>query len=106
MYQTKHLATSQKGCNVMGNKVKTIVHVDPENYTIDNRSDVETELQFETEDTRFIVRVDPWALLDDLLGNLSSVAASFEINGWRDTILDVANEVNERIEACIEEDSK
>lgn len=82
-------------------KPKTIKHVDPDNYVIDNRDSMETELQFETEDTRFIVRVDPWNLLDDLLGNLSSVAASFEINGWRDTILDVANEVNERIEEAL-----
>ncbi len=106
MYQTKHLATSQKGCNVMGNKVKTIVHVDPEDYTIDNRSDVETELQFETEDTRFIVRVDPWALLHNLLEGQSSVAESFEINYWQDTLVEIHEELDERIEACIEEDSK
>ena len=79
-------------------KPKTIKHVDPEDYTIDNRSNVETELHFETEDTRFIVRVDPWVLLDDLIANQGTFAASYEINGWRDTVTEVATEIEARVE--------
>ncbi len=85
-------------------KPKTIKHVDRDDYVADNRDDRETELQFETEDTRFIVRVDPWLLLDDLIANMCTVAALYEIRKWRDTINEVHDELDARIEACIEED--
>jgi len=77
---------------------KEIKHVEPEEYKIDNRDNMETELHFDHGDTHFIVRVNPWDLVEDLIGCTAGALPLRAVVSWREQVVQIATEIERSLE--------